>query len=160
MGKYQFETIQVHAGQEKPDPATDSMRIEVPDELRRANVVVEARAAGKTATAMVSRHRLRARAASQYGMVEVADATTGKPVPKAYVKVYGKGKDGRIAFHKDGYTDLRGRFDFASLNTGSLDAVERLAILVSDDERGSVVIETPPPGHQPGQAPPVPMPRR
>ena len=143
----------------KPDPAKDSMRIEVPDELQRANVVVEARAAGKTATAMVSRHRLRARAASQYGMVEVADATTGKPVPKAYVKVYAKGKDGRIAFHKDGYTDLRGRFDFASLNTGSLDAVERLAILVSDDERGSVVIETPPPGHQPGQAPPVPMPR-
>ena len=144
----------------KPDPAKDSVRIEVPDELKRANVVVEARAAGKTATAMVSRHRLRARAASQYGMVEVADATTGKPVPKAYVKVYAKGKEGKITFHKDGYTDLRGRFDFASLNTGSLDAAERLAILVSDDERGSVVIETPPPGHQTGQGPPVPMPAK
>ena len=55
-------------------------------------------------------------------------------------------RDGAIAFYKDGYTDLRGRFDYASLSTDDLDRVERFAVLVMSDDNGAVVRETPPPG--------------
>lgn len=34
------------------------------------------------------------------------------PLPKSYVKVYQRKKNGEVKFFKDGYTDLRGRFDY------------------------------------------------
>ena len=46
----------------------------------------------------------------------MTDAASGKPLPKAYVKVFARCSDGTVRFHKDGYTDLRGRFDYASVS--------------------------------------------
>ena len=34
-------------------------------------------------------------------------------------------KDGSVRFFKDGYTDLRGRFDYASVSTEDLAQAER-----------------------------------
>ena len=62
-----------------------------------------------------------------------------------YVKVYAQMKDGRVRFYKDGYTDLRGRFDYASLNTNELDFVDKFALLVLSEEHGAVVREAAPP---------------
>jgi hypothetical protein len=80
-----------------------------------------------------------------YGQVQVTSAQTEKPLSGAYIKVYGRTKDGRIIFYKDGYTDPRGRFDYSSLNTNELDTVDRFAILVMSDKNGAVVKETAPP---------------
>jgi hypothetical protein len=79
-----------------------------------------------------------------YGQVRVMDEA-GRPLPKTYVKVYARMKDGSVAFFKDGYTDLRGRFDYASLNTDELDRVERFSMLILSDAKGAVVKEAPPP---------------
>ena len=49
--------------------------------------------------------------------------------------------DGRVKFYKDGYTDLRGRFDYTSLNTNELDIVRKFALLVYSDEYGAIVRE-------------------
>jgi hypothetical protein len=66
------------------------------------------------------------------------------------VKVYGRkaaqaADDHTGAFYKDGYTDLRGRFDYASLSTDDLAQTARFAILVIHSEHGAVVKEAPPP---------------
>ena len=53
--------------------------------------------------------------------------------------------NGSIRFYKDGYTDLRGRFDYASLSTNDLDQVERFALLVMSNDQGAVVREVAPP---------------
>jgi hypothetical protein len=66
-------------------------------------------------------------------------------VPGAYVKVYAKMQDGEVRFLKDGYTDLRGRFDYASLNTNEVEHAARLALLILSDEFGAVVREAAPP---------------
>jgi len=66
-------------------------------------------------------------------------------MPKVYVKVFGKSQDGEVRFYKDGYTDLRGRFDYASLSTNELDNVARFAILVMSDTEGAIIRETAPP---------------
>ena len=71
-----------------------------------------------------------------YGQVRVTDAAGGKPLSKVYVKVYAKLADGSVKFHKDGYTDLRGRFDYASVNTPERQAIERFAVLVLSERRG------------------------
>lgn len=46
-----------------------------------------------------------------------------------------------MIFYKDGYTDLRGRLDYASLNADSLKNVEKFAIFVISDELGSLIKE-------------------
>ena len=66
-------------------------------------------------------------------------------LPKIYVKVYAKMKNGGVKFYKDGYTDLRGRFDYTSLSTNELDNVERFSMLVLSEEHGGVVREAAPP---------------
>jgi hypothetical protein len=53
--------------------------------------------------------------------------------------------NGQVKYYKDGYTDLRGRFDYTSLSTNDLPAVRRFAILVMNKTRGAVVREIAPP---------------
>ena len=53
--------------------------------------------------------------------------------------------NGKPTFYKDGYTDLRGKFDYASLSTDDLGAVTRFAILILSDQHGAVVKEAKPP---------------
>jgi 5-hydroxyisourate hydrolase-like protein (transthyretin family) len=80
-----------------------------------------------------------------YGQVAVTHADTRKPVPGAYVKVYAKLQSGEVKFVKDGYTDLRGRFDYASLNTSEVDNAQRLSLLILSEPYGAVVREAAPP---------------
>ncbi|HUF61792.1 MAG TPA: hypothetical protein VMN36_06930, partial [Verrucomicrobiales bacterium] len=77
--------------------------------------------------------------------LEVTHVQDHRPLPKVYVKVYARNQDGSVAFYKDGYTDLRGRFDYTALSTDELDRVQRFAILVLSDADGAAVREAAPP---------------
>jgi hypothetical protein len=46
---------------------------------------------------------------------------------------------GSVVFYKDGYTDLRELFDYASLTTEDIAAVERFAIPVISDTHSAVI---------------------
>ena len=48
-------------------------------------------------------------------------------------------------FYKDGHTDLRGKFNFVSLNTDQLQKLKRFAIFVMHDDLGSMIKECNPP---------------
>ena len=50
-----------------------------------------------------------------------------------------------MQFYKDGYTDIRGCFDYVSLDTDQLLGVKRFAILVSSADAGALVKECGPP---------------
>ena len=50
-----------------------------------------------------------------------------------------------MKFHKDGYTDHRGRFDYASVSTPEPQPVNRFAVLVLDEGRGAALREAAPP---------------
>jgi hypothetical protein len=52
---------------------------------------------------------------------------------------------GAVRFYKDGYTDLRGKFDYSSLSTNEMDNVEKFSILVLSETDGAVVREADPP---------------
>jgi hypothetical protein len=80
-----------------------------------------------------------------YGQLQIVRRDSGMPISKAYVKVYSRNKNGETVFYKDGYTDIRGKFDYASLSTNQLDNVEKFAILVITEECGSVIREANPP---------------
>jgi len=149
----------------------DALDIPLPGEFAKANVLVEVIGAGQRKAQAYHANTLKLTLAENYGRIEALDSATGKPVAKAYVKVYARLNNGTVRFFKDGYTDLRGRFDYASLNApeniqpvplasesapangldyqmlkpAELNNVEKLAILLLSDTNGAAVREVGPP---------------
>lgn len=126
-------------------PDQREVLFELPAELRARNVIVEVVAGALRRTQAYYAHALTVQVIEQYGQVRVAHQLTGAPLPAVYVKVYARLRGGASRFYKDGYTDLRGRFDYASLSTGELSEAERFAVLVLSDEHGAVIREAAPP---------------
>ncbi|MCI5142307.1 MAG: hypothetical protein D3909_11440 [Candidatus Electrothrix sp. ATG1] len=121
------------------------LTIKVPDELKDRNLMIEVAAAGLSRLKAYYPNRLKVELIESYGRLRVADKESGKPLSKVYVKVYARSGNGTVAFYKDGYTDLRGRFDYTSLNSGQLDSVSRFAVLILSEEHGALVREVGPP---------------
>ena len=126
-------------------PGKGSLVVDLPDEFKSRNVMVEGLGAGVRKAQACYANTLKVQMIENYGQLLVTHADTGKPVPRTYVKVYAKLTDGTVRFFKDGYTDLRGRFDYASLNTNEMADATRLAVLVMSDHFGAVVREVAPP---------------
>ncbi|MFO0744862.1 MAG: hypothetical protein U1F43_04190 [Myxococcota bacterium] len=127
------------------DPSAGRTTVPLPPALVGKNLVIEALAPGLRKAVAHYAHDLAVQLVEAYGQVRVLRASTQAALPATYVKVFGRQRDGRVAFYKDGYTDARGRFDYATLSTDDLDRVERFALLVVSDEAGAIVLEAAPP---------------
>ena len=120
-------------------------QFKLPQELLRSNVLVEIVGGGQTQTRAYYSHALSVQVVQNYGQVRVLHAETRKPLAAVYVKVYAQMRDGSVKFYKDGYTDLRGRFDYASVSTGDLENVVKYGLLIASDKDGAMVREATPP---------------
>jgi len=129
----------------KLDPAKTALVFDLPEKFHNSNVMVEIIGGGVAKAQAYYANALALQVIETYGQVKIANEKTNKPLPKVYVKVYARMKDGQTKFYRDGYTDLRGRFDYASLSTNELDNVERFSLLVLSDTDGAVVREAAPP---------------
>jgi hypothetical protein len=118
---------------------------ELPEAFHRKNVLVEVRGGGLVRSRTYFANALDARFLESWGQVAVTEAGAGRPLPKAYVKVFARLADGTVRVHKDGYTDLRGRFDYASVSDDPNLGADRYAVLVLSEERGAVIREVKPP---------------
>lgn len=78
------------------------------------------------------------------GEIKVLDKNL-KPLTKAYVKCFAKHTDDSVKFYKDGYTDLRGRFNYISLNSEAINSIKKFSIFIMHDELGSLIKEANPP---------------
>jgi hypothetical protein len=116
-----------------------------PGDLVKRNMLVEVSTAGKTKAAPYFAGEVDVKVTENYGQLRVTDSAGSKPLCKIYVQVYARLADGSVKFHKDGYTDVRGRFDDASVNTPERQPVERFAVLVLGDDRGAATREAAPP---------------
>ena len=152
----------------------DTLDIPLPAEFARANVLVEVIGAGQRKAQPYHANTLKLTLAENYGRLEVRDVANDKALNKVYVKVYARLQNGTVRFFKDGYTDLRGKFDYASLNSSEpvhilplpraeastagnqtldyqmlrpdeLDQLEKLSILVLSESNGALVREVEPP---------------
>ncbi|MDB6175305.1 MAG: hypothetical protein JWL59_4616 [Chthoniobacteraceae bacterium] len=151
----------------------EMLEIPLPEDFARANVLVEIFGAGQRKTEAYHANTLRLILMENCGRLELRDQAANKPVSKAYVKVYARLRNGQTRFFKDGYSDLRGRFDYSSLNSSEHEAppvpmarniapgapvdtqmlrpeelgqVEKLAILVVSEKNGTLTREVNPPG--------------
>jgi hypothetical protein len=142
----QFSFIAPNAEQvlELPEGQT-SVEVQLPEKLRNQNVLVEVEAAGMRRAQPYYSNDLNVQVMENYGQLQVTDSRSGKPLPGVYCKVYVRQGNGQVLFYKDGYTDLRGRFDYASLSTNLMEGTEKFAILVLSEEAGATVREAAPP---------------
>ena len=142
----QFSHIMPNATQTLELPAKGAhLDFDLPDELATANVLVEIEADGISRSQVHYSNALTVQLTENYGQLRVTQPDKQTPLAKVYVKVYARLQGGEVKFYKDGYTDLRGRFDYSSLSTNELDRVERFALLILSDDRGAVVREAKPP---------------
>lgn len=111
----------------------------VPESCRNCNVYVEVLSANDSWAKPFYDNQLDVLMQENFGRLSVR--TGGKPVRKAYVKVFCKTKAGSDEFYKDGYTDFRGRFDYASISTDQIDRAAKFSILVLTEKFGAVVKE-------------------
>lgn len=138
----QFSHIRPNETKRVALPADESSHaFQLPEQFHNRNLLVEIVAGGMTRSQAYFSNSLAVQVSDNYGQLKVIDAGSGRPVPKTYVKVYAEMQDGRTLFYKDGYTDLRGRFDYSSLSTNELDFVKRFSLLVLDESRGGLVRE-------------------
>jgi hypothetical protein len=118
---------------------------ELPAELSKETLLVEVVGDGIRQTMLYYGNQLSTYVAEPFGQLQVLGSSDRKPVVGAYVKVYARHSDGSERFFKDGYTDLRGRFDYATISGPDSATVSRLAILVVGPEGGSTLHEVQPP---------------
>ena len=123
----------------------ESFSLDLPARFRDSNVMIEITAGAETKARPYYPHSMSIQVVENYGHLRIGHAATGKPLPQVYIKVYARMKGGEEKFYKDGYTDLRGRFDYTSLNTDEIQHVERFAVLVMSEKNGAVVREAAPP---------------
>jgi len=112
--------------------------IDLPAKYHNSNLIIEITAQGKRQSHVCYANSIHLQVIENYGQIHLTHEDTHVPLSKAYVKVYAQLKNKDIQFHKDGYTDLRGYFDYVSLNTEDLDRIEKFAILVIDEKYGAV----------------------
>ncbi len=129
----------------KLDPAKTTATFDLPDNFHASNVMIQITAAGITRSQPSFANTLNVQVVENYGELKVTDQKSGKALPKVYVKTYARLRDGSIKFYKDGYTDLRGVFDYSSLSTNELDNVDRFSLLILSDTQGVIVREAAPP---------------
>jgi len=107
-------------------------------------MILEVVSGGITRSVPVYSNSLNVNLTAPLGRLQVLGATNKQPLEGAYVKVYAKHNDGSVRFYKDGYSDLRGIFDYATLSTEDWATVSRYAILVIHPELGTWIQEAEP----------------
>ncbi len=121
------------------ESATGVGRYELNENLSRQTLLVEVVAGASRSTALYYGGEITTYVSESYGQLQTTDAQSHQPIPGAYVKVYAKYPNGNVRFFKDGYTDARGRFDYASISANDAKGAERFAILVMSSEQGATL---------------------
>ena len=116
----------------------------LPKEFFSSNVLVEITSAGKTSAHAYYANELNVVLSEAQGRLQVLHAGDNRPLAKTYVKVFAE-INGQPKFYKDGYTDLRGKFDYLSLSTQEMDKATKFGILIISEQHGAAVKEVKPP---------------
>lgn len=123
---------------------SQTLTYEIKKELVNKNLFIEVNCFGVKKFDIYFSNSLNIEFSQNIGEIKVSDQKQN-PLQKVYIKCFAEMKDGKVSFYKDGYTDLRGRFNYVSLNTNEISNVKKFSILVNADDLGAVIKEVTPP---------------
>jgi hypothetical protein len=121
---------------------------QIPNEYASKNLFIEVSSISKKAFETYFSTSLNCTISENLGEIKITDSSF-QALTKVYVKCFARMKDNSVKFYKDGYTDLRGKFNFISLNTDDLRNLSRFSIFVIHDQFGSLIKECNPPANIP-----------
>ena len=118
--------------------------LKIPEELKNKNFFIEVSSGKKKENEIYNSSLLQYSVLESIGEIKVKDPE-GNSLPKVYVKCFCETNSGAIKFYKDGFTDLRGKFDYVSLNTDLVNEVKKFSILMVSEKYGSIIATCNPP---------------
>ena len=122
----------------------DKYILNIPEELKNKNFYLEISSGKIKENEIYYSTLLKYSVIESIGEIKVMTPEL-KPMPKVYVKCFCETNSGLIKFYKDGFTDLRGKFDYISLNTDLINDVKKFSILMVSKEYGSIIVSCNPP---------------
>ncbi|EGR27080.1 hypothetical protein IMG5_201970 [Ichthyophthirius multifiliis] len=122
----------------------EALTIPIPDHLVKKHLHVQLITSNKVIDTSYFSSSLKVNLIEKYGQVKVLDENN-KPLSKVYVKCFAKQKNGEEIFYRDGYTDLRGRFDYALSSANEIEQVNLFAVLICSEEHGAIIKTAKPP---------------
>ena len=125
-------------------PKENKYLLKIPEELKNKNFYIEISSGKKKEKEIYYSSLLQYSVLESIGEIKVLDPKKN-PLPKVYVKCFCETNSGDIKFYKDGFTDLRGKFDYVSLNTDLVNEVKRFSLLMVSKEYGSIITIINPP---------------
>ncbi|MEZ6118737.1 MAG: hypothetical protein R3C28_19525 [Pirellulaceae bacterium] len=140
----QFSHIKANYSQTIQLSDSGETKVDLPDELKNANVLVELAGAGKTKSVAHYSNSLDVQISET---AISASERTDSPRPLSTVR-QGLRTDERwfdSLLQRRVHRFARGRFDYTSLSTNELDNVQKFSILVMSETNGAVVKEAQPP---------------
>jgi len=118
--------------------------LNIPDDLKNKNFYIEISSGKIKESEIYNSSLLKYSVIESIGEIKVMSPEL-KPLPKVYVKCFCETTNGQIKFYKDGFTDLRGKFDYISLNNDLINQVNKFSILMASKEYGSIIVTCKPP---------------
>lgn len=122
-----------------------SHELKLPKELENKNLLVEVVSGDQAKSQPYFANSLDVQMVENYGQLQVSNKSDKQTLSKTYVKVYARMNDGTVSFHKDGYTDLRGRFDYFSQSNNPSDGIQKLSVLILSEQHGAAIRQVKPP---------------
>lgn len=120
-------------------------KVPLPDTLLHRNLVIEITGEDQQHFKTFYSSNLKVSILESFGELKVTHKENGKALPEIYVKVFAQNKNGSEKFYKDGYTDIRGLFEYAQTSGDKLKQVKKFAIYIESKEFGSQIREVDPP---------------
>ena len=93
------------------------------DELKGKNLVIEINSNDIQKFLTFYSSKMLVQCNEEFGELRVCHIVTKKPLNKVYVKVFCKNNSDADVFFRDGFTDIRGKFEYANASGKSLDDV-------------------------------------
>jgi len=120
------------------------LEYEIPYEFLSHNFIIEISSDDKKIFKSYFSNELEINVIENLGEIKISDKKL-KPISKAYVKCFAKLNDGKVIFYKDGFTDLRGKFNYIYNNIISSNEINMFSIFVFDEDLGSAIKLASPP---------------
>jgi hypothetical protein len=119
--------------------------VPIPDSLVQNNLIIQISSGGLSENLTYFPTSMKVFIIKNFGQIKVASEETDKPLSNVYIKCFAKKNNGTVTFYKDGYTDLRGTFEYTSVQGSDFQEVQDFSIFVYSEKFGALIKQTKPP---------------
>ena len=119
--------------------------VAIPESLVESNLIIQISSGALSENLTYFPSSMKVFIVKNFGQIKVSAEDTEKPLSNIYIKTFAKKNNGTISFYKDGYTDLRGTFEYTSVSSSDLGDISEFSILVFSDKHGAQIKQVKPP---------------